>query len=201
MKPTDLHRLNLCNLDPLTENYDLGFYLQYLMQWPSFFLAMEDEGKIVGYSRNVPAFYLHEHKAETSVVMGKLETQPDAMRMSPHYTPWHGHITVLTVAPQHRRMGYAKKLTQALEQACNGQDAFFIDLYVRASNKLAIDMYKKMGYSVFRRVVDYYQDDPTGKSNKGEDAFDMRKPLDRDKKREHVRENGEEFRVHPEDVS
>lgn len=53
-------------------------------------------------------------------------------------------------------------------------------------------------YSVFRRVVGYYNDGPSGKS---EDAFDMRKPLSRDKNREHVRENGENFLVNPEDVS
>jgi N-terminal acetyltransferase B complex catalytic subunit len=55
-------------------------------------------------------------------------------------------------------------------------------------------------YSVFRRVVNYYSDDPSGMSDTGEDAFDMRKPCSRDKKLEHVRENGEEFRVGPEDV-
>jgi N-terminal acetyltransferase B complex catalytic subunit len=47
-------------------------------------------------------------------------------------------------------------------------------------------------YSVYRRVVNYYND--------GEDAFDMRKPLSRDKDRKHVRENGEEFRVTGDDV-
>lgn len=133
--------------------------------------------------------------------MGKVEAQPASMRRSTHYTPWHGHITVLTVAPRYRRLGFARRLTEALEKACNQRNAFFIDLYVRASNELAINMYKKMGYSVFRRVVNYYMDDPTGKSNSGEDAFDMRKPLDRDKEREHIRENGENFRVNPEDVS
>jgi N-terminal acetyltransferase B complex catalytic subunit len=56
-------------------------------------------------------------------------------------------------------------------------------------------------YSVYRRVVNYYSDDPSGLSGKGEDAFDMRKPLSRDKNREHVRENGENFLVNPEDVS
>ena len=62
-------------------------------------------------------------------------------------------------------------------------------------------MYRKMGYRVFRRVVDYYADDPTGKSGgRGEDAFDMRKPLDRDKERKHIREGGEDFRVSAEDV-
>lgn len=56
-------------------------------------------------------------------------------------------------------------------------------------------------YSVFRRVVNYYSDDPTGKSDSGEDAFDMRKPCSRDKKLEHIRDNGENFVVSPEDVS
>ena len=54
-------------------------------------------------------------------------------------------------------------------------------------------------YSVFRRVVDYYSDNPTSKSA-GEDAFDMRKPMKRDKKRKHIRENGEEYRINPEDI-
>ena len=54
-------------------------------------------------------------------------------------------------------------------------------------------------YSVFRRVVDYYSDDPTGQKA-GEDAFDMRKPLKRDKKRQHVRENGEKYKINPTDL-
>ena len=51
MTPTDLFSLNLTNLDPLTENYDLGFYLNYLMRWPSLFSVVQDRGEgIVGYS-------------------------------------------------------------------------------------------------------------------------------------------------------
>lgn len=49
-------------------------------------------------------------------------------------------------------------------------------------------------YSVFRRVVGYYNDDS--------DAFDMRKPLARDKDRKHVRpdEVGVNVKVSPADV-
>ena len=54
-------------------------------------------------------------------------------------------------------------------------------------------------YSVYRRVLEYYSDDPTGRKN-GEDAFDMRKPLKRDKDRQHVREDGENFKIMPEDL-
>ncbi|KAJ5861208.1 N-acetyltransferase (Nat5) [Penicillium soppii] len=183
MSPLDLLNLNQTNLDPLTENYDLGFYLNYLNKWPSLFSTVTDrDAGIVGY------------------IMGKLEEQHPSMRHSEHYTPWHGHITVLTVAPAWRRLGFARRLTEQLERGSDSKDAWFVDLYVRAGNKVAYDMYKGMGYSVFRRVVNYYSDDPSGMSETGEDAFDMRKPCSRDKKLEHVREDGENFPVGPEDV-
>jgi len=47
-------------------------------------------------------------------------------------------------------------------------------------------------YSVYRRITNYYND--------GEDAFDMRKPLKRDKQRKTVRPNGEKILVSPEEV-
>lgn len=50
MKPQDLLHMNLCNLDHLTENYDLSFYLNYLMTWPALSIVVEDMGLIVGYS-------------------------------------------------------------------------------------------------------------------------------------------------------
>ncbi len=50
-RPQDLLRMNLTNLDPLTENYNLDFYLHYLIKWPSLFTVAEDqEGNVIGYS-------------------------------------------------------------------------------------------------------------------------------------------------------
>ena len=60
-------------------------------------------------------------------------------------------------------------------------------------------MLAPFSYSVFRRVVDYYSDDPTGKRD-SEDAFDMRKPLSRDKKKKYIREDGKNHKVDPEDI-
>ena len=105
----------------------------------------------------------------------------------------------MTVAPQYRKLGYGRQLTRALEKACEQQNAWFVDLFVRESNASAIKMYESLGYSVFRRVVDYYSDD-VGGSMKGEDAFDMRIPLARDKEKKHVRSNGRDMRVTAEDV-
>lgn len=51
-------------------------------------------------------------------------------------------------------------------------DAYFVDLFVRVSNTVAISMYRSFGYSVYRTVLQYYSGD--------EDAYDMRKAMPRD---------------------
>lgn len=57
-------------------------------------------------------------------------------------------------------------------------NAFFVDLFVRCSNYLAIKMYNRLGYTVYRRVLDYYSGE--------EDAFDMRKAMSRDVNKQSV---------------
>ena len=47
---------------------------------------------------------------------------------------------------------------------------FFVDLYVRCNNAVAIGMYEKLGYSVYRRVREYYGSVGPGKKDE-EDAF------------------------------
>ena len=94
---------------------------------------------------------------------------------------WHGHVSAVTVAPRYRRLGLARTLMDDLEDMCiNQYNAYFVDLFVRRSNSLAIQMYEKFGYSVYRRVIGYYSgEDP-------EDAYDMRKALPLDVKKESV---------------
>jgi len=46
-----------------------------------------------------------------------------------------------------------------------------------------------ISYSIFRVIDDYYAD--------GEAAYDMRKPLTRDKERKTIRENGKNVHVEP----
>lgn len=46
----DLFRFNPINLDPLTETYGIGFYLQYLARWPEYFLVAESPSQeLMGY--------------------------------------------------------------------------------------------------------------------------------------------------------
>lgn len=48
---------------------------------------------------------------------------------------------------------------------CYRKKTFFVDLFVRVSNKVAINMYTNLGYIVYRTVLEYYSGDPD------EDAF------------------------------
>jgi N-terminal acetyltransferase B complex catalytic subunit len=97
-------------------------------------------------------------------VMGKCEGEGEL---------WHGHVSAVTVAPGYRRQGLAKRLMGELEEVTErAHDGYFVDLFVRESNALAIGMYEKFGYTVYRRVLNYYSGE--------EDAFDMRKAMRRD---------------------
>ena len=67
-RPQDLLRTNLTNLDPLTENYGLDFYLQYLIKWPSLFTVAEDrDGNIIGYSEPTAHIWLYQ---DTELTLG-----------------------------------------------------------------------------------------------------------------------------------
>lgn len=86
-------------------------------------------------------------------------------------TDWHGHVTAITVAPEYRRLGLAGKMMDLLERMSDEfYKGFFVDLYVRCNNTVAISMYERMGYSVFRRVRGYYRTLGDG-GRDDEDAF------------------------------
>lgn len=51
MTPTDLLKFNPCNLDHLTETYNIGFYLEYFTKWPQLCKVIEGaNGQIEAYS-------------------------------------------------------------------------------------------------------------------------------------------------------
>jgi len=174
-RATDLFKFNNINLDVWTETYGISFYLSYLSRWPDLCCVEEaPNGRLMGY------------------VIGKAEGLN---------ADWHGHVTALTVAPEYRRLSLARKMIGVLELVSDvSYRGFFVDLYVRCNNTVAIGMYEGLGYSVFRRVREYYGSiGPGGKDE--EDAFDMRKPLSLDPQRRSVRSNGRDILVSAHDVS
>lgn len=145
----DLFHFNAVNLDPLTETYNLSFYLTYLAKWPEYCQIAAGPGyQTMGY------------------VLGKAEGKGEL---------WHGHVTAVTVAPEFRRQHLAQKLMRLLEDITEKvHDGYFVDLFVRKSNSVAIGMYEKFGYSKYREVLGYYS------GADGENAYDMRKAMSRD---------------------
>ncbi|KAG6776338.1 hypothetical protein POTOM_019844 [Populus tomentosa] len=136
-----------CKKPPFFLLFNMSFYMTYLARWPDYFHVAEGPGnKVMGY------------------IMGKVEGQGES---------WHGHVTAVTVASEYRRQQLAKKLMNLLEEISDKIDkAYFVDLFVRASNTPAIKMYEKLGYVIYRRVLRYYSGE--------EDGLDMRKALSRD---------------------
>jgi ribosomal protein S18 acetylase RimI-like enzyme len=108
------------------------------------------------YRQNLISFHIS--------VLGKAEGSPN---------DFHGHVTALTVAPEYRRLSLARILMNFLETVSDDvYGGLFVDLFVRCTNSIAIDLYEGLGYSVFRRVREYYGSIGLGPNGKDEeDAF------------------------------
>ena len=156
----DCLKFNSINLDLLTETFYTSFYGQYLSKWSEYCVIAENSvGTLQGY------------------LLGKVEGDKE----NDEAKNWHGHVSAVTVAPQFRRQGLARSLMDYLEEVTiKRHNGFFVDLFVRPSNEVAINMYKQLGYIVYRTVLGYY----SGGADIGdEDAYDMRKAMPRDVKK------------------
>ena len=72
----------------------MDFYLTYMVKWPDMFFAEEaPNGQVVG------------------IGIGKVEGDT-----TPEKKDWHGHVSVLTIAPEYRRVGYSLKFMKFIEE-------------------------------------------------------------------------------------
>ncbi|OAO12985.1 N-acetyltransferase 5 [Blastocystis sp. ATCC 50177/Nand II] len=147
----DLFTVANYNLDKWTNTFTMDFYLTYMTKWSDLFFAEEaPNGEVVG------------------IGVGKVEGD-----LLPEKKDWRGHVSVLTIAPEYRRIGYSQRFMKYIEDVSELVDnAFFVDLFVRVDNALAVSLYKKLQYSVYRHILEYY--------GTGTDAYDMRRALPRD---------------------
>jgi len=196
--------------------------------------AQHPSGRLMGYGTCAcvrvfvvipPAFVFFSYRAAYRRIVSPIIQVLGKAEGSPH--DFHGHVTALTVAPEYRRLSLSRILMHFLETASDDvYSGLFVDLYVRCTNSIAIDLYEGLGYSVYRRVREYYGSFGLGPGGKDEeDAFgpflssllsfaepathrvpdtpcvDMRKPLSRDPYRRSVRPNGRDMIVSAHDVS
>ncbi|EGR27599.1 n-acetyltransferase 5, putative [Ichthyophthirius multifiliis] len=123
---------------------------------------------------NINLDILTETQNGTNIVqlLGKIEGDKDDCQKK----TWHGHVTAITVAPDSRRQGIARFLMDYLEQVTEKYNGWFVDLFVRPSNNIAVGMYKALGYDIYQTVNKYY----SSQNGKSEDGYDMRKSMKRD---------------------
>ena len=150
----DLLKYNNVNLDLLTETFHTSFYGKYLNQYGEYCVTSEDTvSNIQGY------------------LIGKVE----GFKGDNVGKDWHAHVSAVTVSPHWRRQGLARALMQYLHDvSIKRHEAYFVDLFVRPSNKIAVGFYKGLGYDIYRSVAGYYS------GPGGEDAYDMRMSLPMD---------------------
>jgi [ribosomal protein S18]-alanine N-acetyltransferase len=79
------------------------------------------------------------------------------------------HLTTIGVAPEHRRRGIAQMLIAHVEKACKARGFGTMVLEVRVGNSGALELYRRLGYTIVQRINKYYGD--------GEDCYLMMKAL------------------------
>ncbi|KAJ1506722.1 hypothetical protein HMI54_002531 [Coelomomyces lativittatus] len=82
------------------------------------------------------------------------------------------YIMTLGILGPYRRLGFGTYLIQhVLTHASKDNDCMSVDLHVQTSNVTALNCYLRLGFSILKRVPQYYRDiDPP-------DAFFLRKDL------------------------
>ncbi len=147
-QPGDLNKVIEINRMCLPENYPDSFFMGIFKRFPKTFLVAEKEGKVVGY-----AMCRIEQRFGSRLFGGSKR----------------GHLISIAVLPNFRRIGIASALMKRVMRGLMDYNCETLFLEVRVSNVAAIELYKKLGFDIDRKIRYYYAD--------GEDALVMSKPL------------------------
>jgi ribosomal-protein-alanine N-acetyltransferase len=147
----DISQIININIQTLPEHYPYIFYLDHLENYNKAFYVAEADGQIVGY------------------IMPRIEWGLSLLRSFPKFVR-KGHVVSIAVLEPFRKRGIGKSL---MEKSMNSMKEDFkaeeVYLEVRISNEPAINLYKKLGFSIIKTLSYYYAD--------GEDAYVMAKRL------------------------
>ncbi|MBO3762920.1 MAG: ribosomal protein S18-alanine N-acetyltransferase [Candidatus Brockarchaeota archaeon] len=144
-KLEDMEKVMEINKKELPENYSSDFFYEMLNTYGDFFFVAELKGDIVGY------------------VMSRIETSFSFSSSPPFFL--RGHVVSLAVSSGFRRMGIGFSLMRTSHEEMKKHGVKEVYLEVRVDNDPAISLYKKLGYSIVRKIPYYYAD--------GTDAYMM----------------------------
>ncbi len=149
-KENDLDQVISINRKCLPENYSRMFFVELYKRFPSLFIVVEENARIIGY-------------ALARVELGF----PDLEHLG--FLTKKGHLVSIAVLQKYRHRGIGTALLKRIMNAMTKYGAKECYLEVRVSNNDAISMYEKLGFTSKRRVTGYYKD--------GENAYVMTKRL------------------------
>lgn len=147
--PEDIQAVMEINRTCLPENYNSYFFMEVYQNCPEAFLLAAVGDRIVGYM-----MCRVEHGFSE---MSRLKMVKKA------------HLVSLAVLPDYRRMSVARTLVTEAANAVAKRGAKEFYLEVRVTNDPGIELYKQLGFSIYRRIQYYYHD--------GADAYVMCKKL------------------------
>lgn len=156
MMPEDVYSMDLTNLDRKSENFTFDYYLSYLLYHPYDFFTVRNMN-MINLPKNSDMIYTNPIIA---YIFGKREAKEQLCF----------HLSAISVSPSYRAAKIGTNLISIFEKMGEFYGAYFVDLFVRESNYVAIRFYEKNGYAKYRKIIKYYEF-PL------EDAFDMRKSL------------------------
>ncbi len=143
--PSDLDGVIQVNRECLPENYSSNFFINLYKRFPATFIVTEVNGEIVGY------------------IMCRIETGIPSFKILG--ITKKAHVISIAVLPSHHRKGLGYELMRKATQAMMNYNAKECYLEVRESNLPAVNLYKKLKFTIARTIRNYYAD--------GEDAFVM----------------------------
>jgi len=125
----------------LPENYDNSFFMDIYYHFPRSFVTAKVGEKVVGY------------------IMCRVETGfSERKRFS---LTRKGHVVSVAVLPEYRNRGIASSLLERAMEALKEYRATETFLEVRVSNKAAIGLYERFGFTKAREIAGYYRDGET----------------------------------------
>jgi len=132
----DIPSVTPVNEKTLESHFSDAFYHDLLDGFPEGFLVVEWQGSVVGYVMNRVEFGFS--KARRFILTKK------------------DHVLSVAILGEHRRRGMGLALMEESHEAMVARGCKEAFLEVRVGNLPAVELYRKMGYSVVRRLCSYY---------------------------------------------
>jgi ribosomal-protein-alanine N-acetyltransferase len=148
-EPADLERVMEINKICLPENYPSSFFMSIFKRFPETFVVAEEAGDVVGY-----AMCRVERGRFSFGLFGGTK---------------RGHLISIAILPHFRRRGVASALMKKAMEALVGYGCGDLFLEVRISNVGAVELYRKLGFGIERKIGYYYSN--------GENAYVMSRRL------------------------